>query len=145
MMRPMSHRPWILAMALASGCAARAKPSRPVPEQPPTDPCPLNGMYTGEPLPPKFAEGLDAFHRASADYDAKRFLDAMSGFLAASRSFLDFGDREARRLSYENAVSSWVMANRPTEARARLTEEANREPQQAAQFNELLAHSWWCN
>jgi len=128
----------VLLLGLAACSPSRtAVPSEPMGK---LQGCPvyvLYGRFEAKPRTPSFDAAARAFDAALDEDRAGRHLSAAHGFTIAATHFLEAGDVEDRRWSYENAVSEWAMADRLDEARIALERAAATDPELAPEILRL--------
>ena len=106
-------------------------------------------LFSEDPLPEDLLTAEAQFHRAEAAYDAGRFPEAASGFLAAAQT-LRIGQRTARasivdtyfgnrRFCYYNAASAFSAAGDIEGGRAALAAAARADPEWAGLLVDLQA------
>lgn len=94
-------------------------------------------LLSRKPAPPSDAQALALFDAAVKDDAARRHDAAAQGFMKAAALQMDF--RVNRRISYANAVNTWLSAGLADRARAALSTAAQGDPELARELTAWAA------
>lgn len=94
-------------------------------------------LLSRRPAPPRDAQALALFETAVKDDAARRHDAAAQGFLKAAALQTDFVTN--RRISYANAVNTWLSGGLADRAREALTAAAQNDPELAPELTAWAA------